>query len=105
MKLVRAFIRPEVEQDVVLALEGKGFVALTKFHVLGRGKQRGLKVGATSYDELPKVMLALAVEDGDVKKVRETIMERARTGSIGDGKIFVSPIEEAYTIRTGEAGL
>jgi len=105
MKLVKAFIRPEKENDVVLALEGDGFTSLSKFHVFGRGKQKGIKVGSVSYDELPKLMLALVVHDEDVRRVREIIMERAVTGNFGDGKIFVSPVEEAYTIRTGEAVL
>lgn len=105
MKLVRAFIRPETEQDVVLALEGAGFTALTKFHVFGRGKQKGLKVGPVNYDELPKIMLAMVVEDDQAHKVKDIIVEKAKTGNIGDGKIFISPVEEAYTIRTGEAGV
>ena len=105
MKLVRAFIRPEVEENVVHALDGAGYSALTKFHVFGRGKQKGLKVGPVNYDELPKVMLAIVVDDTSVTKVRDLILDKAKTGNIGDGKIFVSPVEEAYTIRTGEAGL
>ncbi len=105
MKLVRAFIRPEVEQDVVLSLEGAGYGSLTKFHVFGRGKQKGLQVGPVHYDEMPKVLLALVVEDEEAPKVKEIIFDRARTGSIGDGKIFISAVDEAYTIRTGEAGL
>jgi nitrogen regulatory protein PII 1 len=105
MKLVRAFIRPEAEQDVVWALDGAGYAALSKFHVSGRGKQKGLKVGAVHYDELPKIMLALVVADEDAHKVRDIIIEKARTGNIGDGKIFISPVDEAYTIRTGESGL
>lgn len=105
MKLVRAFIRPDTEQDVVLALEGAGFSALTKFHVFGRGKQKGIQVGPVNYDELPKVMIALVVEDSQAHPVKDIIAEKAKTGNIGDGKIFISPVEEAYTIRTGEAGL
>lgn len=105
MKMIRAMIRPEKENDVVLALEGAGFPAVTKTHVFGRGKQKGLRVGPVHYDELPKLSLMLVVEDESVPRVVSVIMEKARTGSIGDGKIFVSPVEAAYTIRTGEAGL
>ncbi len=105
MKLVRAFIRPETEQDVVLALEGAGYSALTKFHVFGRGKQKGLQVGPVTYDEIPKLMLAVVVEDEQAMKVKDIVMDKARTGNMGDGKIFISPVEEAYTIRTGEAGI
>jgi nitrogen regulatory protein PII 1 len=105
MKMIRAFIRPEKEQDVVLALEGAGFPALTKMPVFGRGKQKGLRVGPVHYDELPKVLIMIVVEDEDVDKVIKIIQDKARTGFIGDGKIFVSPVETAYTIRTGEEGL
>jgi nitrogen regulatory protein PII 1 len=105
MKIIRAFIRPEKEQDVVLALEGAGFPALTKMPVFGRGKQKGLRVGPVHYDELPKVLIMIVVEDEDVDKVIKIIQDKARTGFIGDGKIFVSPVETAYTIRTGEEGL
>lgn len=105
MKMIRAMIRPEKESDVVLALEGAGFPAVTKSHVFGRGKQNGLRVGPVHYDELPKLALMIVVEDASVPQVVSLIMEKARTGAIGDGKIFVTPVEAAYTIRTGEAGL
>ncbi len=102
MKLVRAFVRPEKEQEVVFALEGAGFPAVTKMSVFGRGKQKGVKIGDVVYDELPKVLLLIAVKDGDVDKVVDIIKQRAYTGNFGDGKIFISPIEKAITVRTGE---
>ena len=105
MKMVRAFIRPEKEQEVVQALEGAGYGSLTKLPVFGRGKQKGLQVGPNYYDELPKTLLMLVVEDESAKRVVEVIEDKSRTGFIGDGKIFISPVEEAYTIRTGEVGL
>jgi len=105
MKMVRAFVRPEKEQEIVLALEGAGYGSLTKMPVFGRGKQKGLQVGPIYYDELPKTLLMLVVEDESAEEVITLIEDKARTGFIGDGKIFVSPVEEAYTIRTGEAGL
>lgn len=105
MKMVRAFVRPEKEQEIVLALEGAGYGSLTKMPVFGRGKQKGLQVGPIYYDELPKTLLMLVVEDESAGEVIGLIEEKGRTGFIGDGKIFVSPVEEAYTIRTGEAGL
>lgn len=105
MKMIRAFIRPEKEQEVVLALEGAGFPSLTKMPVFGRGKQKGLQVGPVHYDELPKTLLMMVVEDEDVDKVVKIIEEKARTGFIGDGKIFISPVERAFTIRTGKEGL
>lgn len=105
MKMIRAFIRPEKEQAVVLALEGAGFPSLTKMPVFGRGKQKGLQVGPVHYDELPKTLLMMVVEDEDVEKVIKIIQEKAHTGFIGDGKIFISPVERAFTIRTGEEKL
>ena len=104
MKMVRAIIRPEKEHDVVLALEGAGFPAMTKAHVFGRGKQKGLQVGPVRYDMLAKVLLLLVVNDEDVPKVLAVITDTSKTGFIGDGKIFISGVEEAVTIRTG-AGL
>lgn len=105
MKMIRAFIRPEKEQEVVLALEGAGFSSLTKIPVFGRGKQKGLQVGPIHYDELPKTLIMMVVDTEDVDKVVKIIQEKARTGFIGDGKIFISPVDTAYTIRTGEEGL
>lgn len=105
MKMLRAVIRPEKEEAVVSALESAGFAALTKSEVFGRGKQMGLQVGDTRYDELPKVLLMLVVDDEDASKAAKIIAETARTGSYGDGKIFLSDVEEAYTIRTGKKGL
>ncbi len=102
MKMIRAIVRPEKEDDVVLALEGAGFPAMTKAHVFGRGKQKGLQVGPVHYDLLPKVLLLLVVNDEDVSRAMSVITDNSKTGFIGDGKIFVSEVEEAYTIRTGE---
>jgi nitrogen regulatory protein PII 1 len=105
MKMIRAFIRPEKEQEVVQALEGAGFPSLTKVPVFGRGKQKGLTVGPVHYDELPKVMLMTVVDDKDLDKAVTVINDKARTGFIGDGKVFISPVEAAYTVRTGAAEL
>jgi nitrogen regulatory protein PII 1 len=105
MKMIRAFVRPEKEQEIVLALEGAGFPSLTKMPVFGRGKQKGLQVGPVHYDELPKTLLMMVVDDVDEEKVVGIIRDKAKTGFIGDGKIFISAVEKAYTVRTGEAGL
>jgi nitrogen regulatory protein PII 1 len=105
MKMIRAFIRPEKEQEVVQALEGAGFPSLTKMPVFGRGKQKGLQVGPIHYDELPKMLVMLVVNNSDVEKVVNLMMDKSRTGFVGDGKIFISPVEAAYTVRTGEAVL
>lgn len=105
MKMIRAFIRPEKEQEVVQALEGAGFPSLTKMPVFGRGKQKGLQVGPVHYDELPKMLVMMVVNDGDVDRILGIMQDKARTGFVGDGKIFISPVETAYTVRTGEAVL
>ncbi len=105
MKIVKAIIRPEKTEDVVEALAKEGFLALTRIDVVGRGKQGGLTVGEIVYDELPKTLLFLVVPDEKVQLVCSTIMETARTGRFGDGKLFVAPVEAAYTIRTGRAEL
>lgn len=105
MKMIRAFIRPEKEQEVVQALEGAGYPSLTKMPVFGRGKQKGLQVGPIHYDELPKTLLMIVVDEADIPSVMTVLQDKARTGFIGDGKIFISPVDNAFTIRTGEAGL
>ncbi len=105
MKMIRAIIRPNKEEKVVEHLEKEGFYAITKINVFGRGKQKGIRVGTVCYDELPKVMLMLVVEDNDASKAIKTIQNSARTGNIGDGKIFVTDVSDAYTVRTGASGL
>jgi nitrogen regulatory protein PII 1 len=102
MKMIRAVIRPDKEGDVLTALERSGFSALTKWDVLGRGRQRGIKIGSARYDEIAKLMLMLVVEDMDAERALDIIKISARTGNFGDGKIFVTPVERAVTIRTGE---
>ncbi|MCL6447009.1 MAG: P-II family nitrogen regulator [Armatimonadetes bacterium] len=105
MKMIRAIIRPQKTEEVVDALEAAGYVALTKMDVAGRGKQKGLQIGSVYYDELPKTMLMLVTEDENVEEIISIINQAAYTGNFGDGKIFVSPVEEAYTIRTGSREL
>ncbi len=105
MKLVKAIVRPEKVDDVVDALSDAGYPAFTKIDVVGRGKQGGLRVGEILYEELPKTMLLVAVDDDDTGRVVEVIESSAYTGNFGDGKIFVQHLEEAYTIRTGERGI
>lgn len=102
MKLIRAMIRPEREESAIQALEAEGIGALTKSDVLGRGQQRGIQVGGIRYDEIPKVQLLIVVEDSQVEAAVNALSAGARTGQPGDGKIFISPVEAAYTIRTGE---
>lgn len=104
MLLIRAIVRPEKAPIVMKALFEAGFPAVTKMAVFGRGKQRGLKVGNVVYDELPKELLLIAIRDTDKDFVLTTIIEAARTdekGAFGDGKIFVTPVLETYTISNG----
>jgi len=105
MKMIRAVVRPEKESAVASALAKASFPALTKWDVAGRGKQQGVQMGSHVYDELAKLMILIVVEDNQVEKAIEVIREVAFTGYPGDGKIFVSPVETAYTIRTGKPEL
>ncbi|HKK32513.1 MAG TPA: P-II family nitrogen regulator [Desulfomicrobiaceae bacterium] len=104
MIMVRAIVRPEKSDDVLAALMEAGFPAVTKMSVAGRGKQRGIKIGEVTYDEIPKTLLISVVPDDDKDFVIETVMGAARSagkGAFGDGKIFVTPVEEVYTISSG----
>lgn len=103
MYLVRAIIRPEKVTEVLSELFDAGFPAVTKMDTYGRGKQKGIKIGDVHYDEIPKEMLLIVVNDEDKDDVVKIILKYARTGekgNYGDGKVFVSPVEEAYTVST-----
>jgi nitrogen regulatory protein P-II 2 len=108
MKLVIAIIKPFKLDDVRAALADVGVQGITVTEVKGFGRQKGhteLYRGAEYVvDYLPKVKLELAVDDEQVDRVVEAIIETARTGKIGDGKIFVAELGQAVRIRTGEAG-
>lgn len=104
MLMVRAIIRPEKKDEVLSELSRAGFHAATVVDVVGRGKQKGIKIGGIVYDEIPKALLMMAIRDEDKEDMIRLILKYARTseqGAYGDGKIFVSPIEEAYTISSG----
>jgi nitrogen regulatory protein PII 1 len=103
--MLRCVVRPEREEQVISALEGAGLVAFTKMDVFGRGRQKGIQVGQTRYDELAKTLFMVVAEDEDLDKALAAFKEGARTGHPGDGKIFVSDVDEAYTIRSGEKAL
>ena len=109
MLMIRAIVRPEKTSIIMAELNSAGFPAVTKIDVVGRGKQRGVKVGEVIYDEIPKEMLMLVVQDEkDKDDVISIISKYAKTGekgAFGDGKIFVTPVEEAYTISSGTKGL
>ena len=105
MIVIRAIVRQEKAPEVISALMDANYFAMSKFSIVGRGRQRGLKAGSLTYDELPKDMLMLVVPEAEGKMACDVIMKAARTGekgAFGDGKIFVSPVTAAYTIRTGE---
>jgi nitrogen regulatory protein P-II 2 len=108
MKMVIAIIKPFKLDDVRAALADVGVQGITVTEVKGFGRQKGhteLYRGAEYVvDFLPKVKLELAVDDDQVERVVEAIIETARTGKIGDGKIFVTELGQAVRIRTGEAG-
>ena len=104
MIMIRAIVRPEKADDVLAALMDTGFPAVTKYSVTGRGKQRGIKIGEVTYDEIPKTMLLSVVKEDDKDFVINTIIDAARSGikgAFGDGKIFVTDVEEVYTISSG----
>lgn len=104
MILIRSIVRPEKVDDVLAALMEAGFPGVTKMSVVGRGKQRGIKIGEITYDEIPKELLLTVVKDQDKDFAIRTIIKAARTGekgAFGDGKIFVVPVEEVYTISSG----
>lgn len=102
--MIRSIVRPEKTDSVLAALMDAGFPAVTRYSVAGRGKQRGIKIGEVTYDEIPKVMLLSVINEADKDFFIDTVMNAARSsvkGAFGDGKIFVSPVEEAYTISSG----
>jgi len=104
MILIRSIVRPEKSDNVLAALMEAGFPAVTKMGVVGRGKQRGIKIGEITYDELPKVLLLTVVNDEEKDFVIKAIIRAARTGdkgAFGDGKIFITPVDEVYTISSG----
>jgi nitrogen regulatory protein PII 1 len=104
MLMIRSIVRPEKVDNVLAALMEAGFPGITKMSVVGRGKQRGIKIGEITYDEIPKEMILAVIKNQDKDFVIKTIIQAARTGdkgAYGDGKIFVIPVEEAYTISSG----
>lgn len=107
MKMIRAIIRPDKADDVLTALAESGFPAVTKVDVYGRGKQKGIRVGSVFYDELPKCMLLIVIEDSQEEEAVHIITANARTGegNYGDGRIFVTPVTSAYTISGHSEGL
>ena len=108
MKKIEAIIRPERLQDVQDALDGLGVSGLTVSDVVGCGRQKGYteqyRGSRANISLLPKIKVESVVPPGMVEAAVDAIVEAARTGDIGDGRVFVYPVEEAVRIRTGERG-
>ena len=108
MKKVEAIIREERLENVKKALEEGGYFAMTITEVSGRGEQKGLtlpwRVGEYRVDLLPKLKIEIVVQDKAVDAIVKAICENSGTGEIGDGKIFIIPVENAIRVRTGETG-
>jgi nitrogen regulatory protein PII len=108
VKKIEAFIRHEAFEPIRAELLEKGFPSLSISEVKGSGRQKGIvesyRGSQLEVHVRPKLKLEVVVEDSDKPLVLETILKHARTGEIGDGKVFVSSIEEAIRIRTGEGG-
>lgn len=105
MLMIQAVVRPEKADLVLAELMSAGFPSVSKLDILGRGKQKGIQIGETFYDQISKKMLMMVVQDDDKDEVVKIIMKYARTGekgAFGDGKIFILPVYEAYTISTGK---
>ena len=106
MKLITAVIKPHKKDDVVEALKAAGVKGMTINEVLGFGRQGGhtevYRGAEYQVDFLPKVAIDCVVDDADGDKVAQVIVEAARTGKIGDGKVWITPVERLIRIRTGE---
>ena len=108
MKLVTAYIRHESFEPIRAELLELGFPSLSISEVKGSGRQKGITEryrGAEVTNYLrPKIKVECVVASHDVQTVVDTILKHARTGAVGDGKVFVMPVEDAYRVRTGESG-
>ena len=108
MKKIEAFIRHEAFEPIRMELLEKGFPSLSIAEYKGSGRQKGItehyRGSELTIHLRPKLKLEIVVEDKDAGLIKEVILSHARTGEVGDGKIFVSPVEEAVRIRTGEDG-
>ena len=106
MKKIEAFIRHEAFEPIRSELLDKGFPSLSISEVKGSGRQKGVvetyRGSTLTVNVRPKLKIEVVVEDKDKPVVVETILKHARTGDVGDGKIFVVPVEKVYRIRTGE---
>jgi nitrogen regulatory protein PII len=108
MKKIEAYVRHEAFEPIRTELLERGFPSLSISEVKGSGRQKGIvehyRGSTLTVNVRPKLKLEVVVDDKDKPLVVETILKHARTGEVGDGKIFVTPVEEAIRIRTGEEG-
>ena len=108
MQLITAIIKPFKLEDVKDALTGAGITGMTLTEVQGHGRQSGhtevYRGAEYTIDFVPKVRVEILVDDGEVDRVAQKLVETARTGKIGDGKVWVVPVENIWRIRTGETG-
>ena len=108
MKKVEAFIRHEAFEPIRMELLEKGFPSLSVGQYRGSGRQKGItehyRGSELTIHLRPKLKLEIVVDDKDLGVVKEVILKHARTGEVGDGKMFVLPVEDAIRIRTGESG-
>ena len=108
MKKIEAIIRIEKLEDVRVALDKEGFVGMTVTEVKGRGSQKGItlewRAGEYRVEFLPKLKLELVVDEFDAERAVKCIIDSARTGKTGDGKIFICPVDNVIRVRTGERG-
>jgi nitrogen regulatory protein PII len=108
MKMVIAYIRHEAFEPIRMELLDAGFPSLTVMEVKGSGRQKAItehyRGSELAVHLRPKLKLEIVVEEKDLGVIKEAILRYARTGSVGDGKLFVLPVEDAVRIRTGEEG-
>jgi len=109
MKKIEAIIREDMFNFIKSALEEKGFIGMTVSDVIGRGQQKGVslkwRAGEYRIEFLPKKKIEIVAEDNDVQIVIDIICKKGRTGAVGDGKIFIIPVEEVIRVRTGDKGI
>ena len=108
MKLITAIVKPAKVDEIKVALQAAGVAGMTVSETRGFGRQKGhteIYRGAEyRVDFLPKVRVEVLAEDSEVQSIVDTIVEAARTGAVGDGKLWVTPVEQVIRIRTGERG-
>jgi nitrogen regulatory protein PII len=108
MKMIVAYVRHEAFEPIREDLLEMGFPSLSVSEVKGSGRQKGIVEtyrGAQLTNHLrPKIKIEIVVEDSDAQKVVDAILKNAQTGNVGDGKVFLLPVEQAFRVRTGESG-